>query len=133
MKKPGLASPTNKENDLLAATRRAFGDQRREPRTLSQQMESLNDNELQLVLQTAQMVKMAASFHNEDKPYSAIVEKMYPKMKFEYKSMITKILEDAAPRGDDTEYKQNKMKDRDEVIDKTLDGYAAEMSKAGLK
>ena len=133
MKKPGLASPIRKDNDLLAATRRAFSDERREPRTLSQQMESLNENELQVVLQTAQMVKMAASFHNEDKPYSAIVEKMYPKMMFEYKSMITKILEDAAPRGDDTEYKQKKMKDRDEVIDKTLDGYAAEMSKAGLK
>ena len=111
MKRPGLATPIRKDNDLLAATRKAFSDERREPRTLSQQMESLNDNELQVVLQTAQMVKMAASFHNEDKPYSAIV----------------------APRGDDTEYKQKKMKDRDEVTDKVLDGYAAEMSKAGLK
>ena len=47
--------------------------------------------------------------------------------------MITKILEDAAPRGSGAEYKQKKMQERDDVIDKVLDGYAAEMSKAGLK
>jgi len=133
MKKPGLASPINKENDLLAATRRAFGDQRREPRTLAQQMESLKDNELHIVLQTAQMVKMASSFHKDDQPYSAIVQKMYPNMKYEYTSLITKILEDAAPRGSGAEYKQKKMQERDDVIDKVLDGYAADMSKAGLK
>ena len=133
MKKPGLASPIRKDNDLLAATRRAFGDQRREPRTLAQQMESLKDNELHIVLQTAQMVKMASSFHKDDQPYSAIVQKMYPNMKYEYTSLITKILEDAAPRGSEAEYKQKKMRERDDVIDKVLDGYAADMSKAGLK
>jgi len=54
-------------------------------------------------------------------------------MKYEYTSLITKILEDAAPRGSEAEYKQKKMQERDDVIDKVLDGYAADMSKAGLK
>ena len=59
----GLATrTTKKENDILSATRKAFGKLDGKPRSLEQRLQSLTDQELGLVVQTAQFVKMAHSF-----------------------------------------------------------------------
>ena len=54
----GLATPIRKDNDLLSATRKAFGTLDRTPIALEKRLERLSETELQVVLQTAQMVKM---------------------------------------------------------------------------
>ena len=82
----GLASPTTKkENDILSATRKAFGKLDRKQRSLEQRLQSLTDQELGLVVQTAQFVKMAHSFGDltQSKPkqsYIDLTRSMYPKL-----------------------------------------------------
>ncbi len=61
----GLTTPTmKKENDILSATRKAFGKLYGKPRTLEQRLQGLTEQELGRVVQTAQFVKMAHSFGN---------------------------------------------------------------------
>ena len=120
MKSKGLASPTSKKGDIVDITRKAFGKLGSKPRTLKQQMESLTEPDLEMVLQIAHMVKLSSLFHKETKPYKTIVDSMYPKMSHQFRGLVADILEDAEPRGtEDTQ--ANK---RDDVISNTLKEYS---------
>ena len=120
MKSKGLASPTAKKGDIVDITRKAFGKLGSKPRTLKQQMESLTEPDLEMVLQIAHMVKLSSVFQKETKPYKTIVDSMYPKMSPQFRGLVADILEDAEPRGtEDTQ--ANK---RDDVISNTLKEYS---------
>ena len=99
MKSKGLASPTSKKDDIVDITRKAFGKLGATPRTLKQQLDSLAENELEVVLQTAHMVKLSSVFHKESEPYKKIVDSMYPNMRAHYRALVADILEDAESRG----------------------------------
>ena len=99
----GLATPTMwKENDILAATRTAFGKLEGKPRSLGQRLQSLTEQELGLVAQTAQFVKTAYSFGHlkpskPKDPYIDLTRKIYPKLSFHLKQIIADVLQDAEP------------------------------------
>ena len=125
MKSKGLASPTSKKGDIVDITRKAFSKLGSKPRTLKQQMESLTEPDLEMVLQIAHMVKLSSVFHKETKPFKTIVDSMYPKMSPQFRGLVADILEDAEPRGtEDTQ--ANK---RDNVISKTHKEYSGAVDK----
>ena len=121
----GLATPTmKKENDILAATRKAFGRLDGKPRSLEQRLQSLTDQELGLVVQTAQFVKMAHSFGDlrPSKPkeqYIDLTRNMYPKLPFHLQSLIADVLQDAEPVEE-----QPKPNKREAIIRGVQDSYA---------
>jgi len=121
----GLASPTTKkENDILSATRKAFGRLEGKPRSLEQRLNSLTEQELGLVVQTAQFVKMAHSFGDlrPSKPkerYINLTRNMYPKLSFHLQQIIADVLQDAEPI--EEQPKQNK---REQIIKGVQDSYA---------
>ena len=121
----GLASPTTeKENDILSATRKAFGKLDRKQRSLEQRLQSLTDQELGLVVQTAQFVKMAHSFGDltPSKPkqsYIDLTRSMYPKLPFNLQSLISDVLQDAEPIEE-----QPKKNTRDTIIKGDQDSYS---------
>ena len=125
----GLATPTKKkENDILSATRKAFGRLEGKPRSLEQRLQSLTEQELGLVVQTAQFVKMAHSFGDRSKQsYSDVTKSMYPRLSYNLQTIVADVLQDADP----IEVKPiDKSMERDTVINKTLDDYAAALGKA---
>ena len=121
----GLATrTTKKENDILSATRKAFGKLDGKPRSLEQRLQSLTDQELGLVVQTAQFVKMAHSFGDltPSKPkeqYIDLTRKMYPKLPFHLQSLIGDILNDAEPIEE-----QPKKNTREAIIKGVQDSYS---------
>ena len=121
----GLATPTmKKENDILSATRKAFGRLEGKPRSLEQRLNSLTEQELGLVVQTAQFVKMAHSFGDlrPSKPkerYINLTRNMYPKLSFHLQQIIADVLQDAEPI--EEQPKQNK---REQIIKGVQDSYA---------
>ena len=116
----GLATPIRKDNDLLSATRKAFGKLDRTPMTLEKRLERLSETELQVVLQTAQMVKMAHSFgNNKNRPYKELVRSMYGKLPYSMQSLISDVLQDAQP----IDAKPTPVKSRDELTQEVLDSY----------
>jgi len=120
MKSKGLASPTVKKGDIVDITRKAFGKLGSKPRTLKQQMESLTEPDLEMVLQIAHMVKLSSVFHKETKPYKTIVDSMYLNMSPQFRGLVANILEDTETRGtEDTQ--ANK---RDDVISNTPKEYS---------
>ena len=120
----GLATPTmKKENDILSATRKAFGKLDGKQRSLEQRLQSLTDQELGLVVQTAQFVKMAHSFGDltPSKPKEPYIDKtrsMYPKLPFHFQSLISDVLQDAEPVEE-----QPKKNTRDKIIKGVQDSY----------
>ena len=91
-----------KENDILTATRKAFGKLGGKPKTLEQRLQSLREQELGLVAQTAQFVKMAHSFGDRppskrQQTYIDLTRSMYPKLPYHLKNLIAKVLQDAEP------------------------------------
>ena len=94
----GLMKPTPKQSDLLKDIKRAFGPVSSTPVSLEQQLQSLNESELNLVLTTAQMVKLAHGFtRNNTEPYSSLMATMYPRMNAHLRSIIAKLLQEADP------------------------------------
>ena len=126
----GLATPLKKEkdNDILSSTRKAFGKLNSKPRTLESRLESLSEQELNLVLQTANFVKMAHSFGDRSKQsYSDVTKAMYPRLSYNLQTIVADVLQDADP----VEAKPiDRSIERDSVITKTLDDYSASMGKA---
>ena len=101
---PGLMKPSPKQSDLMQDIKRAFGPVSSTPVSLEQQLQSLNESELNLVLTTAQLVKMAHGFKaGNTQPYSSLVASMYPNMKPTLRSLIAKMLQDADPIPDAVE------------------------------
>ena len=94
----GIMNPQSKESDLMKDIKRAFGPVSSTPVSLEQQLQSLNESELNLVLTTAQMVKMAHGFRaGTTQSYSSLVTSMYPNMKPKIRSLIAEMLQDADP------------------------------------
>ena len=116
----GLATSIRKDNDLLSATRKAFGKLDRQPLPLEKRLEVLSETELQVVLQTAQMVKMAHSFgKNKDRPYKELVRSMYGKLPYSMQSLISDVWQDAEP----IDAKPTPVKSRDELTLEVLHSY----------
>ena len=100
----GLMKPTPKQSDLMKDIRRTFGPVSSTPVSLEQQLQSLNESELNLVLTTAQMVKMAHGFkRGNTQSYSSLVTSMYPNMKPTLRNLIAELLQDADPIPDAVE------------------------------
>ena len=116
----GLATPIRKENDVLTATRKAFGKLDRKPMPLEDRLQRLSEQELYLVLQTAQFVKMAHGFGDRsDEPYIQLVREMYPKVSFNLQNIIAVVLQDAGPIEE-----QPKKNKRDTRIKGVQDSYS---------
>ena len=95
---PGMMNPQPKQDALLDDIKRAFGPVSSTPQTLEQQLKSLSESELNLVLTTAQMVKIAHGFtRNNTEPYSSLVATMYPRMNARLRKIIAEMLEGADP------------------------------------
>ena len=100
----GLMKPTPKQSDLMKDIKRAFGPVSSTPVSLEQQLQNVNESELNLVLTTGQMVKMAHGFKaGNTQSYSSLVASMYPNMKPTLRSLIAKMLQDADPIPDAVE------------------------------
>ena len=95
---PGMMNPQPKQDALLDDIKRAFGPVSSTPQTLEQQLKSLSESELNLVLTTAQMVKIAHGFtRNNTEPYSSLVATMYPRMNARLRKIIAEMLEGVDP------------------------------------
>ena len=101
---PGIMNPQSKESDLIKDIKRAFGPVSSTPVSLEHQLQNLNESELNLVLTTAQMVKMAHGFKaGNTQSYSSLVTSMYPNMKPTLRSLIAELLQYADPIPDAVE------------------------------
>ena len=94
----GLMRPQQRKNDMLTDLRKMFGPAPSTPRSLEEQLQSLKPEELQLVLSTANMVKLAHGFEsNNTQPYIELIRSMYPRLNARLQRIIAAILDDADP------------------------------------
>ena len=94
----GLMRPEQRKNDMLTDLRSMFGPARSTPRTLEEKLQSLDPKELQFVLSTTYMVKLAHGFKsNNTQPYIELIRTMYPRLNSRLQRIIAAILNDAEP------------------------------------
>ena len=94
----GLMRPEQRKNDMLNDLRKMFGPAPSTPRTLEEELQGLDPKELQLVLSTANMVKLAHGFKsNNTQPYIELIRSMYPRINARLQRIIAAILDDADP------------------------------------
>ena len=94
----GLMRPEQRKNDILNDLRKMFGPAPSTPRTLEEELQGLDPKELQLVLSTANMVKLAHGFKsNNTEPYLELIRSMYPRLNARLQRIIATILDDADP------------------------------------
>ena len=94
----GLMRPEQRKNDMLTDLRSMFGPARSTPRTLEEKLQSLDPKELQFVLSTTYMVKLAHGFKsNNTQPYIELIRTMYPRLNSRLQRIIAAILDDADP------------------------------------
>jgi hypothetical protein len=94
----GLMRPEQRKNDILNDLRKMFGPAPSTPRTLEEELQGLDPKELQLVLSTANMVKLAHGFKsNNTEPYLELIRSMYPRLNARLQRIIAAILDDADP------------------------------------
>jgi len=94
----GLMRPEQRKNDMLNDLRKMFGPAPSTPRTLEEELQGLDSKELQLVLSTANMVKLAHGFkRNNTQPYLELIRSMYPRLNARIQRIIAAILDDADP------------------------------------
>ena len=87
-----------RKNDMLTELRKMFGPAPSTPRTLEEELRGLDTKELQLVLSTANMVKLAHGFKsNNTQPYIELIRSMYPRLNVRLQRIIAAILDDADP------------------------------------
>ena len=99
--KNGLMKPKSKPTDLMANMRKALGPAPSTPRSLEEKLQSLTETELNLVLNTAQMVKLIAQMDSgQSRSYRQIVRGSYPNMRSNLQSLIAEVLQDADPLPD---------------------------------
>jgi hypothetical protein len=85
----GLMNPHRQQSDLMKQVRQAFGPLTGRERTIEERLQALPENELELVLQMARMVKTAQSFIiNKTESYRTLVDRMYPKMDTRLRMLI---------------------------------------------
>jgi len=118
----GLMNPHRQQSDLMKQVRRAFGPLTGRERTIEERLQALPENELELVLQMARMVKTAQSFIiNKTESYRMLVDRMYPKMDARLRMLIADVLQDADP----LEEPQPQQDTRSEAIQATQSAYGA--------
>ena len=118
----GLMNPHRQQSDLMKQVRRAFGPLTGRERTIEERLQALPENELELVLQMARMVKTAQSFIiNKTESYRMLVDRMYPKMDARLRMLIADVLQDADP----LEEPQPQQDTRSEAIQATQSAYSA--------
>mgnify|MGYP001439126053 CR=1 FL=1 len=108
----GLATPIKKENDILTATRKAFGKLNAAPQTLEQRLSNLSETNLRVILSTAQFVKVAHGFGNRSgstKAYFDLTKEMYPNLGYTKQKLVADVLQDAEPV--EAQPKQNKREE----------------------
>lgn len=95
----GIMRPVQQKDKTFNDLLRMFGPTATtKAATLEEQLQSLDAQELQLVLSTAQMVKLAHGFtRNNTEPYSSLVATMYPRMNARLRRIIAEMLEEADP------------------------------------
>ena len=94
----GLMRPEQRKNDMLNDVRKMFGPAPSTPRALEEELQGLDPKELQLVLSTANMVKLAHGFKsNNTQPYIELIRSMYPRINARLQRIIAVILDDADP------------------------------------
>ena len=94
----GLMRPEQRKNDMLTDLRKMFGPAPSTPLTLEEELQGLDPKELQLVLSTANMVKLAHGFKsNTTQPYIELIRSMYPRINARLQRIIAAILDDADP------------------------------------
>ena len=119
MRNASAGPQLKKENDVLTSTRKDFGKLDRKPIPLDDRLYLLSEQELYLVLQTAQFVKLAHGFgERSTQPYIQLVREMYPKVSFNLQNIIAEVLQDAEPI--EAKPKPNR---RDEIISETIKEY----------
>ena len=75
--------------------RRALGPASSTPRSLEQKLQSLTETELNLVLNTAQMVKLIAQMDaGKARSYRQIVQGSYPNMRSTLQALIAEVLQE---------------------------------------
>jgi len=90
--------PEQRKNDMLNDLRKMFGPAPSTPRALEEELQGLDPKELQLVLSTANMVKLAHGFKsNNTQPYIELIRSMYPRINARLQRIIAAILDDADP------------------------------------
>lgn len=113
----GLMKPAPKEDDLLNSIRRTFGPASSTPLTLDQKLKGLSENELNLVLTTAQLVKMITGMRvGKAEPYLQVVNRTYPRLNSRIRSIIAEVLQDADPISEE-ELAAPVGKSRDAIVD----------------
>jgi len=94
----GLMRPEQRKNNMLNDLRKMFGPAPSTPRTLEEELQGLDPKELQLVLSTANMVKLAHGFKsNNTQPYIEFIRSKYPRLNARIQRIIAAILDDADP------------------------------------
>ena len=118
----GLMNPHRQQSDLMKQVRQAFGPLTGRERTIEERLQALPENELELVLQMARMVKTAQSFIiNKTESYRMLVDRMYPKMDMRLRMLIADVLQDADP----LEEPQPQQDTRSQAIQATQSAYSA--------
>lgn len=117
----GLMRPEQRKNDMLTDLRKMFGPAPSTPRTLEEGLQSLKPKELQLVLSTAHMVKLAHGFKsNNTQPYIDLIRSMYPRLNARLQRILAAILDDADPLPAVTDKRDT---ERDDAIQAVLSEY----------
>lgn len=127
--KTGLMNPTGKPSEMMDALRTAFGPYTGSTATLEERLQALPENKLNLVIQTARMVKTAQSFilnPAKRESYQMLVDRMYPKLDFMLRHLIAEVLQDADPL---PEIEDTRQKQRDAAVQSVVDDYDAFLSK----
>jgi len=123
--KIGLMNPSDKPSELMDALRTAFGPYTGSTATLEERLQALPENKLNLVIQTARMVKTAQSFIQNPartESYQMLVDRMYPKLDFMIRNLIAEVLQDADPL---PEIEDTRQKQRDAAVQSVVDDYDA--------
>jgi len=114
----GLMRPEQRKNDMLTMLHKMFGPAPSTPRTIEEELQGLDSKELQLVLSTANMVKLAHGFKsNNTQPYIELIRSMYPRLNARIQRIIAAILDDADPLPAVTDKRATK---RDDAIQAVL-------------
>jgi len=117
----GLMRPEQRKNDMLTMLHKMFGPAPSTPRTIEEELQGLDSKELQLVLSTANMVKLAHGFKsNNTQPYIELIRSMYPRLNARIQRIIAAILDDADPLPAVTDKRATK---RDDAIQAVLSEY----------
>jgi flagellar rod assembly protein/muramidase FlgJ len=113
--------PEQRKNDMLNDLRKMFGPAPSTPRTLEEELQGLDPKELQLVLSTANMVKLAHGFKsNNTQPYIELIRSMFPRLNARLQRIIAAILDDADPI---PAVPDQRGTERDEAIQAVLSEY----------